>query len=60
MSAGTTMERVYLELKARIVAAELPPGTRLGPAELAKILDASPTPVRDALYRLSGERVVES
>jgi hypothetical protein len=60
MSAGTTMERVYLELKARIVAAELPPGTRLGPAELAKLLDASPTPVRDALYRLSGERVVES
>lgn len=60
MSAGTTMERVYLDLKARIVAAEFPPGTRLGPAELARLLDASPTPVRDALYRLSGERVVES
>ena len=54
------MERVYLELKAKILSAEFPPGTRLGPAELAKLLDASPTPVRDALYRLSGERVVES
>lgn len=60
MSPGPTMERVYLELKARILSAEFPPGTRLGPAELAKLLDASPTPVRDALYRLSGERVVES
>lgn len=54
------MERVYLELKARILSDEFPPGTRLGPAELAKLLDASPTPVRDALYRLSGERIVES
>ena len=60
MSPGTTMERVYLALKAKIFAAEFPPGTRLGPAELAKLLDTSPTPVRDALYRLSGERVVES
>ncbi len=60
MSAGTTMERVYLDLKAKILAAEFPPGTRLGPAELAKQMSASPTPVRDALYRLSGERVVES
>lgn len=60
MSPGTTMERVYLALKAKILAADFPPGTRLGPAELARLLDASPTPVRDALYRLSGERVVES
>lgn len=60
MSPGPTMERVYLELKARILSDEFPPGTRLGPAELAKLLDASPTPVRDALYRLSGERIVES
>ncbi len=60
MSPGTTMERVYLALKARILAAEFPPGTRLAPAELALMLDASPTPVRDALHRLSGERIVES
>mgnify|MGYP003381975716 FL=1 len=60
MSPGPTMERVYLELKARLLSNEFPPGTRLGPAELAKLLDASPTPVRDALYRLSGERIVES
>lgn len=60
MSPGTTMERVYLELKTKIAWGEFPPGTRLGPAELAKLLDTSPTPVRDALYRLSGERIVES
>lgn len=60
MSPGPTMERVYLELKARLRSDEFPPGSRLGPAELAKLLEASPTPVRDALYRLSGERIVES
>lgn len=60
MSPGATMERVYLELKARILAGAYPPGTRLDAAQLAKSLAASATPVRDALYRLSGERIVES
>ncbi|MBJ7500997.1 MAG: GntR family transcriptional regulator [Sphingopyxis sp.] len=60
MSPGATMERVYLDLKARIIAGVYPPGTRLDPTRLAKTLDASATPVRDALHRLSGERIVES
>lgn len=60
MSPGATMERVYLDLKARILSGSYAPGTRLDPAQLAKSLDASATPVRDALYRLSGERLVES
>ncbi len=60
MSPGTTMERVYLELKARILSGSYPPGTRLDPTQLAKSFDASATPVRDALHRLSGERIVES
>ncbi|WP_158213694.1 GntR family transcriptional regulator [Sphingopyxis witflariensis] len=54
------MERVYLDLKARIVGGAYPPGTRLDPFHLAKRLAASPTPVREALHRLSGERVVDS
>ena len=45
MNAGSTMERVYLDLKARIVGGAYPPGTRLDPFHLAKRLAASPTPV---------------
>lgn len=60
MSPGVTMERVYLDLKARILSGHYPPGTRLDAAQLSKSLAASATPVRDALYRLSGERIVES
>ena len=60
MSPGTTMERVYLDLKARILSGTYPPGTRLEPVHLAKSLASSATPVRDALYRLSGERIIES
>ncbi|WP_374394885.1 GntR family transcriptional regulator [Sphingopyxis sp.] len=54
------MERVYSELKAQITAGTYPPGTRLEASQLAKSLDASTTPVRDALNRLAGERLVES
>ena len=60
MNAGSTMERVYLDLKARIVAGDYPPGTRLDPFHLAKPMSASATPVREALHRLSGERIVDS
>ena len=60
MSPGATMERVYLDLKARIMTGAYPPGTRLDPRQLARSLDASATPVRDALHRLSGERIVDS
>ena len=60
MSPGATMERVYLELKARVLAGRYPPGSRLEPAQLATSLGASATPVRDALHRLAGERLIES
>lgn len=60
MSPGATMERVYLDLKSRVVSGVYPPGTRLDPRQLARSLNASATPVRDALHRLSGERVVDS
>lgn len=60
MSPGATMERVYLELRARILAGEFAPGSRLDPAQLARGLSASATPVRDALHRLAGERMIDS
>lgn len=60
MSPGATMERVYLELKARVMAGAFEPGARLDPLQLARELSASATPVRDALHRLTGERLIES
>lgn len=60
MNAGSTMERVYLDLKARILDGRYPPGTRLDPLHLAPSLRASATPVREALHRLAGERIIDS
>ena len=54
------MERVYFELKAKVMRAAFAPGERLDPAQLARNLGVSPTPVRDALHRLSGERLIET
>lgn len=54
------MERVYLDLKARVLDGRYPPGTRLDPVNLAKTLRASATPVREALHRLAGERIIDS
>jgi DNA-binding transcriptional MocR family regulator len=54
------MMRVYAALKARILSGEFAPGERLDPARLAPSLGASRTPVRDALHRLSGERLVDT
>lgn len=54
------MERVYLDLKAQIIAGAYPPGSRLDPFHLAKPLAASATPVREALHRLAGERIIDS
>ena len=60
MSPGATMERVYIELKARAMRGEFAPGERLDPAVLARNLGVSATPVRDALHRVSGERMIDS
>jgi DNA-binding GntR family transcriptional regulator len=60
MSPGLTMERVYDALRYRLVHGELPPGARLDPGRLAEDLNASATPVRDALHRLLGERLVDA
>lgn len=60
MSPGLTTERVYETLKWQIMRGERSPGERLDPARLARELAASATPVRDALNRLLGERLVHS
>lgn len=60
MSPGATMLRVYSELKARVLSGDFAPGERLDPARLSDDLSASVTPIRDALHRLTGERLIDS
>lgn len=55
-----TFERVYAAIKERLRQGLFGPGHRLEPAILSDQLNASVTPVRDALHRLAGERLVEA
>lgn len=60
MSPGNTMGRVYLALKAQVTSGTFAPGDRLDPMRMTSDFASSITPVREALYRLTGERIVES
>lgn len=60
MSPGPTFDRVYLALKDRLTGGRYAPGDHLEPAVLGDELNASITPVRDALHRLVGERIVHA
>jgi DNA-binding FadR family transcriptional regulator len=60
MNPGTTFERVYRTLKEQLTSGRFAAGERLEPAALSGDLHASVTPVRDALHRLVGERLVEA
>jgi DNA-binding GntR family transcriptional regulator len=51
-------DRVYQLLKNRIIELDLGPGERLQVEKLAVQLGVSPTPVREALNRLSAEGIV--
>jgi DNA-binding GntR family transcriptional regulator len=59
MIPGATFERVHASLRARLHAGRFVLGQPLEPAHLADELIASITPVRDALHRLVGERLVD-
>ena len=60
VNAGATAERVYETLKHAIMNRAFRPGDRLDPAVIAEELNASTTPVREALNHLAGEGLVES
>ena len=60
MTPPGTFERVYSALKDKLRRGLLKPGERLEPAALSGELFASVTPIRDALHRLTGERLVEA
>ncbi|WP_204279852.1 GntR family transcriptional regulator, partial [Serratia marcescens] len=56
-SPGATFERVYHELKRMLAEDELPPGSPIEPARIGEQIASSITPIRDALHRLTGERL---
>ena len=60
MSPPGTFERVYAAIKDQLRKGAFRPGERLEPAAFRDELDASVTPIRDALHRLTGERLVET
>jgi DNA-binding GntR family transcriptional regulator len=60
MTPPGTFERVYAAIRQRLREGVYRPGDRLEPALLSDELNASVTPVRDALHRLTGERLVEA
>lgn len=60
MTPPGTFERVYAAIRQRLREGLYRPGDRLEPAVLAEELNASVTPVRDALHRLTGERLVDA
>jgi DNA-binding GntR family transcriptional regulator len=56
---GRTRTEVYGRLRDAIVATELAPGCQVSENELATWLGVSRTPVREALVRLTDDRLVE-
>jgi DNA-binding GntR family transcriptional regulator len=59
-TARSLTERVYRDLRGDILAGRLIPGQRLRPTELAASNGVSLNVVREALNRLSGERLVQA
>jgi DNA-binding GntR family transcriptional regulator len=51
-------ERAYLELRDRMVSLRIPPGSLVREEEVMKDLEMSRTPIREALLRLTQERLV--
>jgi DNA-binding GntR family transcriptional regulator len=57
---GTGASYVYESLRAKILDLELQPGTFLDETELSRQFGVSRSPVREALIRLSAERLVQN
>jgi len=56
---SVTADRIQRELKLNIIDGRFPPGAVLGLQLIAGMFGTSISPVRDALNRLVGERIVE-
>lgn len=52
-ATGSATNRAFDAIYAAVISTDLPPGTRVSEGELAKQLDVSRQPVRDAFFKLS-------
>ncbi len=52
-------EKVYNYIKSNIINYNYPPSYNLNLNQLSELLGVSPTPIKDALFRLAGEGLVE-
>jgi DNA-binding GntR family transcriptional regulator len=52
-------EKVYNYIKTNIINYNYPPGYNLNLGQLSEMLGVSPTPIKDALFKLAGEGLVE-
>ena len=59
-SDPVTHERVYKRIRCDILDGTIKPGSRLAATDLARRLEASVTPVREAMYRLVGEGLIST
>lgn len=59
MSPAHVFEPTYGAIKRRLMTGEWATGARIEAARLAEELGVSMTPVRDSLFRLDGERMVD-
>ncbi|TDR88087.1 GntR family transcriptional regulator [Enterovirga rhinocerotis] len=55
----TSTDRVYGELRRKVIDSDLAPGSQILEQDLATMLGVSRTPVREALIRLENEGLVE-
>lgn len=58
MRAERVADQVYRRIRQSILSGEIPPGGRLRETEIAENLSVSRTPVREAISRLIGDRLV--
>lgn len=58
--SGTPSAVVYAELRRKILNREIPPATRINVHAVAREFGVSPTPVREALRVLQGDKLVKS
>jgi len=59
MDTSTLADRVYQILRKKILKGELPPGKKLNLTELAKEMNVSNTPLREAIARLEKVGLIE-
>lgn len=58
-AGATRADHAYAELKRRLLSGEFPLNVRLGEERLAALIGMSRTPIREALFRLHAEGLVD-